>query len=267
MRNTLKLYMHYIALSLRGQMQYRASFIMLAISTFLGTGMEFLAIWSLFDRFGRLEDWALAEIALFYGIVNMAMAIAKACIRGFDRFGDLVKTGGFDRVLLRPRSTVVQLVGQELQLMRIGHFLQGLAVLLWAGFALDVAWSAPKIALILMAIASGAAIFAGLFILRAVLCFWTTESLDLINAVSYGGQETARYPLTIYRAWFRRFFTFVVPLACASYYPALAILDRTDSLGSPVWFQWTAPLVGILFFVLTLQVWKIGVRHYASTGS
>jgi len=65
----------------------------------------------------------------------------------------------------------------------------------------------------------------------------------------------------------RRFFTFVVPLACASYFPVVAILGHPDPLGSPVWLQWLAPLAGPAFLALALQVWKIGVRHYTSTGS
>ena len=88
-----------------------------------------------------------------------------------------------------------------------------------------------------------------------------------MNTMTYGGVETAQYPLSIYRAWFRRFFTYVVPLACISYYPSLAILGRADALGSSFLFQWTAPLVGIGFLMISLQFWKFGVRHYRSTGS
>ncbi|MCP4757321.1 MAG: hypothetical protein GY866_41195 [Proteobacteria bacterium] len=57
-------------------------------------------------------------------------------------------------------------------------------------------------------------------------------------------------------------------MACVTYFPALAILGREDTVvGSPVWFQWSAPLVGVFFFLICLQLWKIGVRHYRSTGS
>lgn len=252
---------------MRAQMQYRASFIMLSTSIFISSSLEFAGIWALFDRFGQLKSWTLAEVALFYGIVNMGMSIAKAGSRGFDHFSTTIRQGDFDRLLLRPRSTVLQLLGQELQLMRIGHFLQGLFVLLYAAHILDITWTAPKIILVMASILGGACVFGGLFVLRATLCFWTTESLDLINAVSYGGQETARYPLSIYHKWFRRFFTYVIPLACISYYPALIILDRPDTLGSPTWFQWTAPAIGLLFLLLTLQFWHLGTRHYRSTGS
>lgn len=248
-------------------MQYRASFAMLTISHFFGSALEFVGIWALFDRFGALKQWTLPEVALFYGIVNMSMAIAKATSRGFDKFDATIKQGHFDRLLLRPRSTILQLLGQELQLMRVGHFLQGLLILIYAIHTLNIAITMPKILLILAATLSGACVFGGLFVIRATICFWTTEGLDLLNAVTYGGQETARYPLSIYTKWFRNLFTYVIPLACMSYYPALAILSRPDTLGSPLWFHWLSPLAGLLFFTLTLQFWHIGIRHYRSTGS
>ena len=231
------------------------------------TGAEFLAILILFDRFGTLEEWNLPEVAFFYGLVNVTFAIADAASRGFDTFGVMVKSGDFDRLLLRPRSTVVQIIGQELTLRRVGRLGQGLAVLLWASATLDFGWTPAKAALFGGAVVGGVAMFSGLVVLQATLAFWTTESLEIMNTVTYGGVETAQFPLTIYRPWFRRFFTFVVPLACISYFPALAIMGRPDALGSPVWLQYLSPLVGLGFLLMSLRVWEFGVRHYRSTGS
>ena len=65
--------------------------------------------------------------------------------------------------------------------------------------------------------------------------------------------------MSIYRTWFRRFFTFIVPLACINYLPAVAILGRADPLGSPPLVQWTAPLAGPVFLILALWAWRFGV--------
>lgn len=267
MLNAIRLYLRCMGISIRGQMQYRASFLMMSIGQFLITAIEFLAIWVLFERFGSIQGWALAEVALFYGLINVAFSAGEAAVRGFDTFSSLVRSGDFDRVLLRPRSTALQVAARELPLRRIGRFLQGLAVLLWASSALSVAWSPGRVAIAIAAILGGACLFAGLFVLQATLVFWTTESLEVMNCLTNGGVTAAQYPLTIYRPWFRRFFTFVVPLACVNYFPALAVLSRPDPLGTPLVFQWAAPAVGVAFLAVALQVWKIGVRHYRSTGS
>ena len=52
-----------------------------------------------------------------------------------------------------------------------------------------------------------------------------------------------------------------------NYFPALAITQRADPLGTPVAFHWLSPLVGFVFLAVCLQIWKLGVRRYRSTGS
>jgi ABC-2 type transport system permease protein len=54
LRGALSLYGRYIAISMRGQLQYRASFAMLALGQLVGAGVEFVGIWALFHRFGAL---------------------------------------------------------------------------------------------------------------------------------------------------------------------------------------------------------------------
>ena len=262
-----RIYRRYIAISFRAQMQYRASFIMLSVGLFLVCGSEFFGIAVLFDRFKQLLDWRLEEVAFFYGLVNMSFALADATSRGFDLFSGTVKSGDFDRLLLRPRSTALQLAAQELTLRRIGRFSLALCVFLWASTSLGLEWSLGSVLFLLATMLGCACLLYGLIVLQATLCFWTTEGLEVMNSLTYGGVETTQYPLTIYRTWFRRFFTYVVPLACVTYFPSIALLERTDELGSSRLFQYTAPAVGFLFLALSLQVWKFGVRHYRSTGS
>jgi ABC-2 type transport system permease protein len=79
--------------------------------------------------------------------------------------------------------------------------------------------------------------------------------------------EAAQFPISIYRPWFRRFFTWVIPLASINYFPAHALLGRAEILGTPAWFHWASPTLGVVFLLVTLQCWQFGVRHYRSTGS
>ncbi len=240
---------------------------MMATGHGLITGVEFLGLWALFDRFGSLQEWSLPEVALLYGMISIAFAIAEAVPRGFDTFHFQVKSGDFDRLLVRPRSTALQVGATSIQLMRIGRLTQGFAVLLYGAWALEIAWTVGGVALLIAAIAGGACLFSGLFILQATLAFWTIESIEIVNCLTYGGIETAQYPIAIYRPWFRSVFTFIIPLATINYFPAHAILGRPDPLGSAVLFQRLAPLIGFAFLLVCLGIWEIGVRHYRSTGS
>lgn len=261
---SLRLYRTYVGASVRGQMQYRASVVMVSLSHAVVTFAEFLTIVALFARFKQIRGWTLPEIGLFYGIVHTAFAVAEALAWGFDSFDQMVKSGDFDRVLLRPRGTAFQISAAAVR-VRFGRFAQGLVVLGWSIATLGLAASPARLALILFTIIGGACLFAGLLVLQATLAFWSTESLEIVNTVTYGGTETAQYPLSIYRGWFRQFFTFVIPLACVSYFPALVLLGRVST--NAAWLCAAAPLVGIFFLAASLAVWRIGVRHYRSTGS
>src|SRR5204863_7858896 len=144
------------SISLRGQLQYRANFVLQTLGHLLVTFIEFLGLWALFDRFGNLRGWALPQVAMMYGMISISFALSDAFSRGFDWFANTIRSGDFDRILLRPRSSVLQISGQEITLKRIGRLVQGMAVLIWAASATDVHWSAARILLLLAAIVGGA---------------------------------------------------------------------------------------------------------------
>jgi ABC-2 type transport system permease protein len=265
--DSARLYLRYAALSWRTQVQYRGSFVLFSLAQLIGIGVEFLGVWALVDRFGAIRGWSLAELALLFGMVNVAFALAESFGRGFDMFSTVVKRGDFDRLLVRPRSTALQVAGQEFQFLRIGRIGLGVVMVVWAAAALKVGWSPAKVALLVGATLGGAGVYYGLFILQATLCFWSVESLEIMNTLTYGGTEAAQYPLSAYRDWFRRFFTFVVPLGFVSYIPIGALLDRQTVPTLPSMVRWLAPLAGVGFLLASLWVWRIGERRYRSTGS
>ena len=265
---TVGIYLRLIGVSVRGQMQYRGTFIVMSLGQLVSHSLEAFGIWALFDRFGSLTQWTLPQVALLYGSVSIAFAFTDALARGFDLFGDrFVKTGNLDRLLLRPRPLLVLVAGEEFTLFRVGRLLQGLVVLGWALWMLDLDWSVFRALLLMLSLAGTFLFFYGLIILQATLAFWTTDTLHIFNILTYGGVETAQYPLAIYARAFQRFFTFVVPLGCVTYFPLVGVMGVTDPLGSGPWTQLAAPFAGVAFFGLSLVAWRAGVRRYASTGS
>jgi len=263
-----RLLLRLIGASFRAQAQYPASAIMRTLGQFFGTVIEILAVWALFDRFGSVRGWHFGEVAVFYGLVNIMFAIADVLTRGFEVLGtEFLRTGDFDRVLLRPRAATLQLIGHDFQISRAGRFLQGLGVLLIGAHLAGVEWSAATVAMALWSVAGGVALFFGVLVLQGTMSFWTIDSLEVANVVTHGGVQAAQYPLSLYSNWFRGFLTFIVPLACVAYFPVLIILDKPDPLGTPMWFGVVAPVAGFVFLALSFIAWRFGVRHYTSTGS
>jgi ABC-2 type transport system permease protein len=266
--NGLRLYGRYCAASVRSQMAYPASLGMMMLGQFLITGVEFIGIWAMFHRFGHIGQWSMGEVALFYGLVSVSFATSDMITRGFDIFGSIyVKGGGFDRLLLRPRRLALQVMGHELRLTRVGRYMQGFIVF-GVGVALThFRFTLSAIAVLAFAVAGGTALFAGILILQATLAFWTVESLEAVNILTYGGEAAAEYPLNVYAGWFRNILTFGVPIGCVTYLPMLAAMGRSDPLGSPPWLGPPAPLAGFAFLAVSLFIWRFGVRRYTSTGS
>ncbi len=266
--NATRLYVRYIGASLRAQMQYPVDFLVASTGAFFTTVIDFFAIYALFARFEQLEGWRFGEVALFYGVIGVAFAIADMVTRGFDVFGpQFVKTGDFDRLLVRPRSTVLQLLGYELRVNRVGRLAQALFAGAIGVQLSGAEWSWRAWAVLAFAVIGGVALFAGILVLQATLAFWTVESLEIANTLTYGGVEAAQYPLDVYTTWFRRFLIFVVPLGCVSYFPVAYVLGHANRTGAPAWLLPFTPALGIGFLGVAIAVWRVGVRHYRSTGS
>jgi ABC-2 type transport system permease protein len=104
-------------------------------------------------------------------------------------------------------------------------------------------------------------------VIGATITFWTVESIEAINILTYGGSELMAYPMQIYQDWMRLFFTYVVPAIFLNYYPALYFLDKPDPFHLPVWAHFLAPLAGFGVLGAGLLFWRYGLRHYQSTGS
>ena len=266
--NALALLGRYFSASVRGQLQYPASTLMLTTGQFFVNIVEIATPWALFHRFGNVHGWSFGDIAMFFGLINIAFAIADFLSRGFDMFGaHFIKTGDFDRVLLRPRSATLQLIGYDFRLARVGRLAQGVIIVAIASASLGLHWDAAKLILAAWTVAGGVALFFALMVFQAVLSFWTVESLEVMNTLTYGGVEAAQFPLGFYASWFRGFLTFAVPLSCVSYFPVLAILGKPDPLGAPDWILPFTPLAGFLFLGVSFLAWRFGVGKYTSTGS
>jgi ABC-2 type transport system permease protein len=258
------LYWKYIVILFKSQMQYRTSFLLLSLGQFLVPFSVFAGLYFLFERFGQIKGWSFSEVALCFSVIHMAFAISECFARGFDSFSSMVSRGDFDRVLVRPRSTFLQVLGSQFEFTRFGRLLQSLFVLGYALSNLTVEWTLLKAVTLVFMIASGVFIFVGIFMLAATLCFWTIQGLEIANIFTDGGREMAQYPLNIYQKWVTRFFTFIIPFGCVNYLPLLYILDKAD--GNEIVYM-LAPAAGIAFIVPCLLVWSFGVRHYRSTGS
>lgn len=262
----VRLYVRLVRARLRGQLQYRTSFVLDVIGTFVISFLDFVAILVIFGNVPQLGSWSMSEVALLYGISCLAFALTDLAIGHLDLFPQSIRDGTFDLVLVRPRPTLFMVLSADFQIRRLGRIAQAAVVLAYAVTSLHIDWTPERALVLVGAVVTGVLIFVAIWVTVICVAFWTVEGREFANAFTYGGVTLAQYPIDIYDRWLRRFFAYVVPVAFVAYFPALFILGKPDPLGFPAWMSFLSPLVALATAAAALTVWRWAVRHYRSAG-
>lgn len=247
---------------LKSRMAYKKSFFFSVIGRFLTSFTTFLTIVFLFDRFESVKGYTLPECLLCSGIILMSFALAEMFFRGFDSMDRIVKDASFDRLLLRPRSLIFQVMCQMIEFGRIGIILQS-SIMLGIGISFfPIPFTFPMVVILILMILSGTLLFGSLFLLHAAVCFFTLEGIEFINILTYGAREYGAYPLDVYGKTLLKICTYIIPYALVQYYPLMYLIGRDDNI-----IRGFSCLLAPLFFLPCYALWRYGVRKYKSAGS
>lgn len=261
-RNSTRLYLHYISINIRSMMQYKTSFFLSVAGQFLISFSVFLGMFFMFQRFSRVEGFSYSQVLLCCSIFLLSISLAEMFGRGFDAFSGIVRRGEFDRILVRPRNEILQVLGSKFELTRVGRMLQAVIMFTYGIAKSQVVWDVGKVVTVVCMLVGGTVLFTALFIIYAAFCFFTLEGLEVMNIFTDGAREFGMYPLGIYGKKILMFTTFCIPYALVQYEPFLYIIGhRTES------WRMVLPLLAGWILFPALLFWKLGVRHYTSSGS
>lgn len=260
--NGLHLYMHYVSINVRSTMQYKASFLLMVMGQLLTSFSAFFGIYFMFQRFHSVKGYTYSEVLLCFSIVLLEFSLAEMYARGFDMFAGMVRRGEFDRVMVRPRGEILQVLGSRFEITRIGRMIQAIITFIYGIISSGVDWNLARIITVIFMLIGGSLLFSGLFLLYAALCFFTLEGLEFMNVFTDGGREYGKYPIDVYGKRMMQFTTLIIPYTLVQYYPLQYLLGRSDNP-----FYILMPLLAILFVIPCYLVWRFGVRHYKSSGS
>jgi ABC-2 type transport system permease protein len=255
------LYKKFFLIHLKSHMTYRSSFFFLCLGRLLLIGNLFLSVYFLLDRFGTVQGYTLPQLMLCCAVVLLSSSLAECFGRGFDRFSRILSTAQFDRILVRPRSIVFQVLCQDMKLSMLPGLLQAAVMLAWAIYGGAVVWTPYKVLVLALMVLCGAAMFFGVYLLYAAVCFFTLEGLEIFNILSDMPREFGKYPYGVYGKGVLWLLTFLLPFALTQHWPLQVLLDR-----APAWYG-LLPLAALLFLLPCALLWHLGVRHYTSTGS
>lgn len=257
----MKLYLKFLSIHLRSAMTYRSSFFLSCLGHLLVTTNVFLSVVFLLERFDSIGGYTLPQLSLCYAVILAGTSLAECFARGLDAFGRILSQAQFDRIMLRPRSLLFQVLCQDMKPTMLARVLQAAVMLVWALGAGAVQWTPAKALTLALMILCGAGVFFGVFLINACVTFFTLEHLEALNIFMDGPREYGKYPFSIYGKPVLLILTFLVPLALVQHWPLQYLLDRGP------WWYGLLPLAALLFLIPCGLLWRLGVRHYRSTGS
>ena len=190
-----------------------------------------------------------------------ASNLAECFARGFDAFGKIVRQAQFDRIMVRPRSLIFQVICQDLRLASVTNLIVGGAVILYSMNLCRITWTMPKMLVLIAMILCGGLLFFGVFLIYAALCFYTLEGLEIMNIFTDAVREYSRYPFDVYGKAVLFITTVIMPVALVQYWPLQYLMGN-----EPGWYG-LLPILSLCFLIPCYCIWRVGVRHYCSAGS
>lgn len=249
----------------RSEMAYRANFLMVSAGlAYQGIGFAF--IWVVLDRFDVIAGWSLGEVAFLYGVRLTAHGLWVIPFNRLVELDDVVRTGEFDRFLVRPLNPLIQLCTSRFWFGSFGDLVGGVLILAVATAMTDIDWSAPAVGYLVLAVVGGGLLEASLQLAAAALTFRMLSTLSIRVLIDNIFNTFGNYPLKIFGGVGQFLLTFVLPLAFVAYLPASVLLDRTADLHVAPALAYTAPAIGALTFAASYLFWRRQLHAYQSSG-
>lgn len=258
----MKYYIESLKMHLKSTLEYKTSFILAFISQFLVFFTYYFIILALFNKFNNIKGFTVYEVLLTFSIIQFGYSINEFLARGIDTFDNLIIDGSFDRILLRPRNILLQVLCSNIDFVKLSRVIQSLIVFIIAINNLNISWNISRIICIILMFISSITIFFSIFLLMASYCFITIQGLEIRNLFTDGGKNIAKYPMGIYKKGILLFFTFIIPYALVNYYPLLYLLGKNNNI-----IYAFSPLLVLLYLIPAFISFKIGTNKYTSTGN
>ena len=258
----MKIYFKSLKLHLKSMLEYKASFIATFLSQIIVFFSYYFVILALFTKFDNIKGFTMYEVLLCFSIIQFGYAFCETFARGIDQFDRLIIQGDFDRVLLRPKNIIIQVLCFDADYTKLSRVFQAIIVFIVAIINLNIKWSILKVITLILMVLSAILIFFGIFILAAAYCFITVQSLEVRNVFTDGGKHMAQYPIGVFKKGFVFFFTFIIPYAFVNYYPLLYVLGKTNN-----YLYSITPLLVLIYLIPCFLIFYKGAKKYTSVGS
>jgi ABC-2 type transport system permease protein len=251
----------------RAAAQYRVSLLLTSLAQALTTSLDLVAILVIYSQIQTIAGFTLAQTLYLYGTTRLAFGLSDLVASGIETLADSIRLGTFDLVLIRPVSTLAQVLAEQFTPKRFGKLVPAGATFAWAMAVLPVAWTPARAAVCAGTVLCGFALYCALWVLSGCISFLAVDAREVANTFTYGSEFATEYPLTIFGKPLGLALTFVLPVAFVTWQPSLYVLGRPDPFGLPGFLRFASPVAAALLCALAALAWRGSVRRYRSTGS
>jgi ABC-2 type transport system permease protein len=245
------------------RVSYRGDFFISLATSIAATVFSLGFVIVLFQKAPQLKGWRFDEVLFLYGFSMIPYGLFNVLSLNLYDFGNTyIMEGKFDRVLLRPISSLFQVLFEVFRIESLQEIVTGSVVVWYASRHLDLHWTALDFTMLFIWAISGGVIYVSVFLFLSTFSFWFEDRIGIHppfwNLIAFG-----RYPLSIYSGFIQFLLSWIIPFGFASFYPTAWMLRREEfARYTPL-----APLVAAACLTIAILAWNFGSRRYTSTGS
>lgn len=243
-------------------MQYRADFLVSGAMSIYWLGWNLIPLLVLYDDRATVAGWSFgAALVVMANFVIMRGVLEGAVNPSLGAVIEQIRSGAFDYTLLRPADAQFLVSTARFAPWRLLDVLGGVGLLIYALAQVDARPSLAQVGAGVGLLLAGLVVMYSLWIMIVATAFWVVRMDNLIYLLS-SVFDAARWPATVFRGTWRFVFTFVIPLAVMTTYPAQALLGTLTGAAALACLG-TAAIVAIVARV----VWRLALRSYTSASS
>ena len=243
-------------------MQYRVEFLVEGALALFWTAWSLVPLLVVFGRRPSVAGWTFDEALVVMGWFTVMKGVLEGAVNpSLTTVVEHIRKGTLDFVLLKPADAQFLVSTAKFEPWRVVDVLGGVAIFAVAFHRMGRAPGAGEIAVALVLLVCASLVLYSLWILVVASAFYVVK-VDNLSYLFVSIYDAARWPVSVFRGVLRLVFTFVVPLALMTTFPALALLGRLSPLSAAQAF-----LGALLFAVLARMVWVRSIGKYTSASS
>ena len=258
----LGLFVLQLRISAAQAMAYRANFMIEGALSLVWMGITLLPLIVLFEHRPQVAGWDASSALVLIAYFTALRALIEGLITpSLTDLVERIRSGAFDYVLLKPMDAQAIMSASRCEPWKVFDLLSAIALAVYAFARRGHGPDPAELGGGLVLLAAGAIAVYALWIACAAASFWVVRLDNLIYLLE-SVFDVARWPVQIFRGAWRIVFTFVIPVAVMTTFPAMALLGRLDARTA------LATVGGALAMLLASRlVWRAAIRSYTSASS